>query len=75
MINSHCKNCSTTVWRSSADMPGILGISAGTFRDNQWFKPAAHIWTGSAQSWVSFQGEAVQFKGQATPEQLLALSS
>jgi len=67
----HCKNCGTTLWRSATDMPGIISISSGTFSDNSWVKPSAHLWVSSAQSWYSLNDNAVVFQEGATAEQLL----
>ena len=62
-----CPTCGTTVMRTVERRPGVIAIAGGTFDDPDWFGIQRHIWTGSAQSWVSLPAETECFeKGAAS---------
>ncbi|MDD9936637.1 MAG: GFA family protein [Myxococcales bacterium] len=63
-----CAACGTTLWK---DTNGILRMPFGTFDDTRWATPAAHIWTRSAQPWVTIREGAHVYETQ--PEDLMEL--
>ncbi len=60
----HCKQCGTTLWLSADEYPDIVALKPGTFDDTKWFKPIAHLWTRSAQPWVSLDASIPQYEKQ-----------
>jgi hypothetical protein len=46
-----CPTCGTPLWSEVENGPGWIALKAATFDDPSWVKPAAEIWTDSAQSW------------------------
>jgi hypothetical protein len=52
-----CPTCGTTVTYTAEWLRGIRGITAGTFDDPNWIKPAVHVWTRSALRWTVFPPE------------------
>jgi hypothetical protein len=67
-----CGRCSTRLWGPSS-IEGLLVLEPGTLRDTSWLRPVGHIWTRSAQPWVSFQDDALCFREQPAEEEALAL--
>jgi hypothetical protein len=47
-----CPICGTTVTWTIELMPGVRGISGGTFDDPTWLKMERHSWMQSARPWV-----------------------
>ncbi len=60
-----CPACGTTVGWTSERRPGVRGVSAGTFDDPNWVKIQRHIWTRSAQSWITFPTDVQCFEAAA----------
>jgi hypothetical protein len=50
-LRSFCSACGSPVFSTSAAMPEIAFIKAGTLDDASWLEPAVEVWTGSAQPW------------------------
>ena len=57
-----CPRCATTVTWTAQRRPGVRGISSGTFDDPDWLKFQRHIWTRSAQPWVTIPAHAQCFE-------------
>jgi hypothetical protein len=57
-----CPRCGTTVTWTGERRPGIRSIAGGTFDDPNWFTIARHIWTRSAQPWVSIPTDVECFE-------------
>jgi hypothetical protein len=66
LVCQFCPACGSRVFHQSADQNQILSIKPGTLDDTSWLRPAAHIWSRSAQSWVSFGQECLVYA--ANPE-------
>lgn len=49
---SFCPNCGTRLFHKVLGQSEVLSIKPGTLNDTTWLKPAAHIWTKSAQAWA-----------------------
>lgn len=69
----HCALCGTTLWLSADAYPNIVALKPGTFDDTKWFKPIAHLWTRSAQPWVSFDESIPQYEQQPELSELVSL--
>lgn len=67
-----CGTCGTTVWLELERFPQVIGISAGTFDDPDWFdrgkQTCRHIFTRSAQVGVVLPADIPLY-----PEHALAL--
>jgi hypothetical protein len=57
-----CPHCGTTVLAKLERFLGGRVIFGGTFDDSSWFKRERHIWTRSAQSWMSFSVDVPRFE-------------
>lgn len=64
--NHFCGQCGVTVMLTIERSQTLRIISAGTFDDTSWFGIDRHIWTRSAQHWMSLPADAVKFE-QAFP--------
>ena len=58
-----CAACGSCLW-SETRVPDVLAVQAGTLDDTSWLRPAAHIWTRSAQPWVEIPSDALLYDGQ-----------
>ena len=66
-----CAECSTRLWGEPPKFPQVVVMRPGTLDDTTWLRPIAHIWTRSAQPWITIPKDALTFEGQ--PEDPLAL--
>lgn len=57
-----CPRCGTTVTWTAERRPGMRAIAGGTFDDPNWLRIARHIWTRSAQPWVSIPTDVECFE-------------
>ena len=73
VMRHHCAQCGTTLWLSADSYPGIVALKPGTFDDTRWFKPVAHLWTRSAQSWVVFDNSIPRYEKQPEFSELMSL--
>lgn len=46
-----CSVCGTTLFSERKD-PAVIGLTVGSLDDPNQFKPTAHVWTSSKQSWL-----------------------
>jgi hypothetical protein len=53
VIRMFCNKCGSPIATDAKAFPGMLFIKAGTLEDASGVKPGLHIWTDSAQSWVT----------------------
>ncbi len=66
-----CAECGASLWGERRNLPELLNLQPGTLDDTSWFRPVGHIWTRSAQPWVTISPEALRYKKQ--PEDPLSL--
>ncbi len=50
-LRSFCSACGSPVFSTTAALPELAFIKAGTLDDASWIEPALEVWTGSAQPW------------------------
>ena len=63
-----CTNCGNTVTWTVEALPGMRAIAGGTFDDPNWLELNRHVWTVSAQKWVTIPHGVEQFdKGSLPP--------
>src|SRR5215510_6475968 len=56
-----CRICGSSLASEAEAFPGAIILKAGTLDDRSAVKPAAHIWTASAQPWVKIEEGAVTY--------------
>jgi hypothetical protein len=66
-----CGECGTALWGEGGDRPELRNLQPGTLDDTSWAQPIAHIWTRSAQPWISLALGSLQYEMQ--PDDPLAL--
>ena len=49
-----CGDCGGRIAHGQTPSSGGLSLRTGTFDDTSWVRLAGHIWTRSAQPWVTF---------------------
>ena len=70
---SFCASCGTRLFHQVIGQSEILSIKPGTLNDTGWLKPAGHIWTKSAQSWVRLGPDDLRY--EANPDSFSELIS
>lgn len=60
-----CGKCATRLWGESPRVSGVFFLPPGTLDDTSWVEPAAHVWTRSAQPWVSIPDSVPAFAQEA----------
>jgi len=60
-IGLFCAECGTRVCNKPA-AGALVVVKAGSLDNPNWFKPIAHIWTRSAQSWFPFNDGLPKFE-------------
>lgn len=54
---SFCTRCGSPMFSVAAVLPEMTFLKAGSLDDASWVKPAAEVWTSSAQPWAPhFEG-------------------
>ena len=57
-----CAKCGSSIASEPETRPGVVILKAGTLDDYASVKPAAQIWTRSAQPWVKLGGDLAAFE-------------
>ena len=68
-----CQTCGTDLYLFFTSRPDTATILTGTFFQQHWFSPVAHIWTRSAASWLKLDDGLPCFARQPAWEELAAL--
>lgn len=53
-----CSDCGTRIYHSPALLAENCNIKPGTLDDTSWLKPTVHVWTKSAQRWLTLPADA-----------------
>lgn len=59
-----CTGCGTRIYHEPAPDSELVNLKPGTLDDTSWLHPVAHLWTDSAQPWVTIDPDALNFPGQ-----------
>ena len=59
-----CTGCGTRIYHEPAADSELVNLKPGTLDDTSWLHPVAHLWTDSAQPWVTIDPAALNFPGQ-----------
>lgn len=54
-----CGDCGSRIAHGQSPSRGFLSLRAGTLDDTSWVRPVGHIWMQSAQSWMTFEPDAL----------------
>jgi|SRR6185312_4035372 len=69
-----CAKCGTRLWGEPQSRPMIAVVQPGTLEQPYSVSPIAHLWTRSAQPWVTFpQGVALYETQPQDPTELVKL--
>jgi len=60
----YCTACITRVWSEPPKFPAVINLRPGTLDDTSWLRPVGHIWTRSAQPWVTIPSDTLNYEGQ-----------
>jgi hypothetical protein len=67
-----CAKCGTRLWSEPARRPELAVLRPGTLDNAKEWVPAAHIWTRSAQPWVTIPEGVARYEKQ--PEEFAELA-
>lgn len=59
-----CPSCGSRLWGEPPRFPDLFNLRPSTLDDTSWLWPTAHIWTASAQPWVSIPADVLRYDGQ-----------
>lgn len=63
-LNIHrCSHCGTMLFMQVEALNNIVAIAAESLHDMQYFRPTAHLWTSSQQTWFDIKDELPQLPG------------
>jgi hypothetical protein len=68
-----CAHCSTRLWGPSS-IAGLTVLEPGSLDDTSWLHPIGHIWTRSAQPWISIPKDSLDYPEQPQGDEALALA-
>ena len=60
-----CTDCGCHLWSEPDRLAVINVVQAATLDDTRWLQPIAHIWTRSAQPWVSIPTDVLLYEKEA----------
>lgn len=58
-----CPTCGVRLFHQPEGVPIVI-LRGGTLDDTSWLRPAGHVWTRSAQSWVAIDPDALTYETQ-----------
>jgi len=71
-VEQRCTTCGVRLWGEPHELDALLVLRPGTLDDTRWCEPVAHIWTRSAQPWVTIPEHALNRGGDPDPDEQLA---
>lgn len=66
-----CPECGTRLFHATTGRPGKVNVKPGTLDDRADLDPVAHVWTDSAQPWVTIPPDVLAFGRQPDSHQVL----
>ncbi|NKB39242.1 MAG: hypothetical protein GKR93_19095 [Gammaproteobacteria bacterium] len=66
-----CPNCSNRIYHENPDNNAVLRVKPGTLDNTGIIQPEMHVWTSSAQSWVSLPEDIPCHETQPSMAELL----
>ena len=59
-----CRKCGTRLYHAPTRNQEIVNVKPGTLDDTAWLNPVAHLWTKSAQPWITIPKGTLNYAGQ-----------
>jgi hypothetical protein len=59
-----CGECGTRLFHNPSRNSKITNVKPGTLDDTSWLKPVGNVWTQSAQKWIVFNEETINYEAQ-----------
>ncbi len=63
-VDRACRGCATSLWIEPRRHPDLSNLRPGTLDDTSWLAPVGHIWTRSAQPWVTIPDDLLLYERQ-----------
>ena len=60
--NSFCGQCGTRIHHVSSRFPDLISLKPGTLDETGWVRPEFHVYTRSAQPWITIPKETAAFE-------------
>ena len=70
---NQCSSCCTALWMNYSDKDEFVSVQAGTFQQQDWYQPVAHIWISSALPWLSLTDSIARYNTQPELTELIDL--
>ena len=70
MVCAFCSDCGSRLFHAGGPESETISLKAGSLDDTSWLRPAGHIWTKSAQTWMPLDG-AFAFEGEPPDDETL----
>jgi hypothetical protein len=64
VVCTYCTDCGSRLFHARSNRPDHMNIKPGTLDKTGWLRPVAHIWTNSAQPWVTVPEDTLVFPEQ-----------
>ena len=64
VVCTYCPDCGSRLFHARSQRPDVMNIKPGSLDDTSWLRPVAHIWTRSAQPWVTIPADTLVFPEQ-----------
>ena len=64
VICTFCPDCGTRLFHEIALRTEVMNLKPGTLDDTTWLDPVGHVWTGSAQPWMTFEDDVLIYEAQ-----------
>lgn len=71
-VEQRCPDCAVRLWGEPRNLPDLIILRPGTLDDTSWCEPISHIWTKSAQPWVTIPEHTLNHREQPGPEEQMA---
>jgi hypothetical protein len=63
LVANFCGTCGGRIFHQPDGVP-IVTVRAGSLDDTSWLRPAGHLWTRSAQPWVTIDPDMLAYETQ-----------
>lgn len=63
VLNNFCPTCGTSVFWTAEVIPGLVAVAGGSFENTDWIDLKTHIYTRSAQKWMTYPSDCTKLEG------------
>lgn len=64
VICRFCPDCGTRLFHNPTRNLKVTNVKPGTLDDTKWLRPIGHLWTRSAQPWVTMDEGTLCYESQ-----------